>query len=108
MPENGTYTDGIERTTYIDEDGLRIPPELRDFDSQFVIRTPRSTIQHFGTKPMEPFYPLVSAKDFGSADEFDDPKNPELAPDKVSFKPQGEDAVTYTVDTDTDNREVRR
>jgi hypothetical protein len=91
-----------ERTTYIDEDGIRIPKEVRDFGSQLVVRTPRSTIQHFGNNPMDPFYPMVSADDFGPADEFRDPKNPDLAPDRVSFKPAGEDAVTYTVHTEVE------
>ncbi|MBO4248880.1 hypothetical protein IL252_13735 [Halomicrobium sp. IBSBa] len=92
-------TSGTERTTYIDEDGLRIPPEVREFDQQLVIRTPRSTIQHFGSGSVGPFYPMVRADDFGPVDEFRDPKNPDLAPDRVSIKPQGKEPIIYAVHT---------
>lgn len=87
-------------TTHVDDDGLRIPPEVRDFERQIVIRTPASTIQHFGSDSMQPYYPMVSTDDFGDADSFRNPRNPDLAPDRVSIKREGEDAVVYTVDTD--------
>lgn len=91
-----------EETIILTEDGLHIPEEVREYGSQLVIRTPRCTIQHFGDNSKDPFYPLVDAGDFGPVDEFRDPKNPELAPDSVSFKPQGEPALKYTVDIQTD------
>lgn len=90
--------------THLGEDGLWIPPELREFDSQVVIRTPRGTVQHFGDGPLDAYYGLVDESAFGEVDEFRDPKNPELAPNRVSIKPQGEDAVTLEVDL---NPEVR-
>jgi hypothetical protein len=86
---------------HLDPDcGLWIPLTLRDFDSQIVIRTPRTTIQHFGSNALPAYYPMVDASHFGDVDEFCDPKNPDLAPDRVRLKPQGEDAVTFPVERD--------
>lgn len=92
------------RELHIGENGLWIPPELREFTKQVVIRTPRATIQHFGSSPLDPYYRPVGKSHFGPADEFNDPKNPELAPNRVSIKPQGEDAETFPVETDPDVR----
>lgn len=91
-------------STHVDDDGLRIPPELRDFQSQVVFRTPRCTIQHFesGEGQLDPYYGLIDESHFGDVETFTDPKNPELAPDRVSIKPQGEDAVILDVDIYSD------
>jgi hypothetical protein len=86
--------------THIDEDeGLWIPPELRQFESQVVIRTPRATIQHFesGDGELDAYYGMVDESDFGDVEQMRDPKNPELAPRHMSIKPQGEDAVELYV-----------
>ncbi|WP_277540257.1 hypothetical protein [Haloarcula laminariae] len=94
-------TDGGEEPneTHVDPDrGLWIPPALREFDKQLVIRTPRATVQHFGSSPVDPYYGLVDESGFGAACEFRDPKNPDLAPDRVRIKPQGEEAVELVVD----------
>lgn len=86
----------------VSSEGLWIPPELRDFEAQIVIRTPRATVQHFGGEgsSIGPFYGMVDATHFGL--DPDDPatknaKNPELAPDRVSIKPQGEEAQEFGV-----------
>jgi len=93
-------TDGGRETTHIDEDdGLWIPPRLREFEGQVVFRTPRTTIQHFesGGGQLDAYYPMVDERDFGDTDEMTNPKNPGLAPRTVSIKPQGEDPVELTV-----------
>lgn len=91
-----------ERETHIDDElGLFVPKDLREFDAQIVFRTPRATIQHFGSDPLDGYYGMIRADQFGDPEEFEDPKNPDLAPDRVKIKPQGEDAVTLTVDTES-------
>lgn len=85
--------------THLDpECGLWIPPQFREFESQIVIRTPRATIQHFGNPPLDPYYGMVDASHFGDTEEMRDPKNPDLAPDRIRIKPQGEDATELAVD----------
>lgn len=44
-----------------------------------------------------PYYGMIDESHFGDPDEMMDPKNPELAPNRVSIKPQGEDAVVYEI-----------
>jgi|GEM_PF-1391772 len=88
------------RTTHLTDDGLWIPPDLREFESQIVIRTPRGTVQHFGSQPLDPYYGFVDQTSFGDPATMRDPKNPDLGPDRVRIKPQGEDPVTLTVDGD--------
>jgi hypothetical protein len=96
--------DGGHRETHVDEDGLRIPRDLREFDQQIVIRTPAGTIQHFGSDPLDAYYPMVEPSDFGPVEEFRNPQNPDLAPNKVSIKPQGEDAEVFEVEVKQDIR----
>ena len=93
-------SDGTERSTYLDDSGLWIPPEFREFTAQVVFRTPRATIQHFqsGGGELDPFYGLIDESHFGDTDDLLDPRNPDLAPNKVSIKPQGEDPVRLEVD----------
>jgi len=92
-----------ERETHLDpDDGLFVPTDLREFDRQIIIRTPRATLQHFGTGPLDGYYGLVDASHFGDQDDISDPKNPDLAPDHVRIKPQGEDPVELTVNLETD------
>jgi ribosomal protein S27AE len=104
--DGGQVGDGADRSTHLGESGLWIPPELREFQGQIVFRTPRSTIQHFqsGGGQMDGYYGLIDESHFGAPDEFRDPNNPDLAPDRVSIKPQGENAVVLDVDL---NAEVR-
>ena len=86
-------------TPHIDEDeGLWVPPRFREFDRGIVFRTPRGTIQHFGSNPLDPYYGMITADDFGDADELYDCRNPQLAPNKVSIKPYGEDAQVFDVE----------
>lgn len=92
---------GDPETTHLDgADGLWIPPELREFTAQIVIRTPTTTIQHFqsGGGELEAYYGMVGASHFGDVDEMHEPRNPELAPNQVSIKPQGEEAVVLEVE----------
>lgn len=91
-----------DRELHIGRGGLWIPPELREFEQQIVFRTPRSTIQHFGSQPLEGYYGMIDESHFG--DDVDDGQNPSLAPDRVSIKPQGEDAREFRVETDPDVR----
>lgn len=86
---------------HLDDRGLWIPPHLREFTSQIVFRTPRATIQHFesGGGELDPYYGMIDESHFGDPDEMMDPKNPELAPNRVSIKPQGEEAVVYEIRT---------
>ncbi|EMA71967.1 hypothetical protein [Halorubrum distributum] len=82
------------------ERGLWIPPELREFTAQVVFRTPRSTIQHFESAPgrLDAYYGMIDESHFGDVEEFDDPRNPELAPNRVSIKHQGEEPQVFEVD----------
>lgn len=47
-------------------DGLWIPPEVREFNRQIVFRTPRATIQHFGSEPLDPYYGMITEDSFGN------------------------------------------
>lgn len=88
-----------DETLHVDGDfGLWVPPQFREFEKQVVFRTPKGTIQHFGSEPLDPYYALIDASAFGEADELRDCRNPELAPDRVSIKPQGEDPQVFEVD----------
>ena len=82
------------------ERGLWIPPELREFTAQVVFRTPRSTIQHFESAPghLDAYYGMIDETHFGDIKEFRDPQNPELAPNRVSIKHQGEEPQVFEVD----------
>jgi hypothetical protein len=97
-------TEGELRETHVDEDGLRIPEDYREFDSQIVFRTPRSTIQHFGSEPVGPYYPMVGPEQFQPAADIRDARNPELAPNRVSIKPQGEPAEVFEVEVQPEVR----
>jgi|GEM_PF-483321 len=90
-----------DRELHVGSGGLWIPPELREFDSQIVFRTPRSTIQHFESNPLEGYYGMIDESDFG---DVEDPANPGLEPNQISIKPQGEDAMVFDVETDPDVR----
>ena len=94
--------DGGLEETHISDEGLWIPPELREFTSQIVFRTPRGTIQHFqsGGDDLGAYYGLIDESHFGEPETMRDAKNPDLAPDRVSIKPQGEEAVELVVDLD--------
>ena len=96
MTEDGTLPD----ETHLGELGLWIPPELRDFEAQVVFRTPRATIQHFESDGghLDPYYGLIDESHFGDPEDMMDPRNPYLAPNRVSIKPQGEDPITLEVD----------
>lgn len=91
-----------QRELHIDNGGLWIPPELREFTAQVVFRTPRATIQHFqsGGGRLDAWYPMIDESHFGDPDEMRDPKNPDLAPNCVSIKPQGEESRVFEVDLD--------
>jgi hypothetical protein len=95
--DDAMRADGAGETHVDAQRGLWIPPQYRDFDTQLVIRTPRTTIQHY-SDGTDAYYGMVTEADFGPVEEFQDPKNPELAPRQVSFKPQGEPADTLSVE----------
>jgi hypothetical protein len=91
-------TDGGEPTTHVGEEGLWMPPSLREFEAQLVIRTPAVTVQYFSSDgETAAYYPLVRPHHFGPAEAFEHLQNPDLAPDRVRIKPQGEPAVELTV-----------
>lgn len=83
----------------VSSEGLWIPPAFRDFETQIVIRTPKVTIQHYGSGDgsVGPFYGMIDATHFGLEPNGDKTKNPELAPDRVSLKLQGEEAEEFGV-----------
>jgi len=94
---------------HVDTDlGLWLPPEVRDFEKQIVFRTPRSTLQHFGSSDLDPYYGMIGEDSFGDAEEMDSPQNPELAPNCVSIKPQGDDAIVFEVECVVDAPGERR
>lgn len=97
---SGHCTGGADHSTHLTTEGLWIPPDLREFTAQVVIRTPRATIQHFqpGGGELDPYYGMIDESDFGDPGDMRDPRNPKLAPTTVSIKPQGEEAVTLEVD----------
>lgn len=87
-------------TTHLGTDGLWIPPDVREFTAQVVLRTPRATIQHFqsGGGMLDAYYGAIDRSHFGSLDDLNHPRNEHLAPDQVSIKPQGEDALVLRVE----------
>jgi hypothetical protein len=91
----------LSRQTHIDDErGLRIPEELREFDRQIVIRTPSGTIQHFGNNPLDAYYSFVRERHFGNEENLYNVGNPELVPNQVLIKPEGEDPTVLEVDLD--------
>lgn len=78
--------------------GLWLPEDMRDFDRQVVFRTPSMTTQHYGSDPLGIHYPLVRPGSFGDAEELRDARNPELAPNLVSIKKEGEEAEVFEVE----------
>ncbi|MCG1008076.1 hypothetical protein [Halorubrum lacusprofundi] len=99
----------MSETLHVDADrGLWLPPELRDFEKQIVFRTPRATLQHFGSGPLDPYYGMITEDSFGDPEEMRDPQNPELAPNRVSIKEQGTDAIVFEVECVVDDPGNRR
>lgn len=103
-PADEPAADEIPDETHLGDDGLHIPAPLRDLDHQVVFRTPRSTVQHIvkvkgpgESASLDAYYALIDESHFGPVDSFDDPKNPELAPDRVSIAHMGEEPVVLTV-----------
>lgn len=91
--------------TYVDADGLYIPSDLRDVDTQVVFRTPRVTIQKFvkHDSGLDPYMGVIDESHFGDEDELGSVQNPQLVPDQVSIKHAGEDAIVLDVEV-TDGR----
>lgn len=91
---------------HIGSDGLWLPNHLRDFTAQIVFRTPRATIQHFasGGGSLDGYYGIIDETHFGDPDDLSNVQNPELAPNRVSIKPQGEPVETYPVEVNPDVR----
>jgi len=73
-----------------------------------VFRTPRATLQHFGSGPLDPYYGMITEDSFGDPEEMRDPQNPELAPNRVSIKEQGTDAIVFEVECVVDDPGNRR
>jgi len=93
---------------YLDEtEGLWIPMRFRE-TRQLVIRTPRATIQHFPGDSVEGYHGMIDGSHFGQPEDLFDCRNPDLAPDQVSLKAEGEPAETFTLDLDLDQEEVDR
>ncbi len=92
-----------ERELHIGESGLWVPPEVRDFDRQIVFRTPRATIQHFGSGEMQPYYGMIDASHFNQSGN-ENVKHPELLPNYVSIKPEGEEKSIHPVNIDPEVR----
>ena len=115
LPDERLVTDGgvTDRaksdSLHVDADhGLWLPPEIREFEQQVVFRTPRATVQHFGPAPLDPYYGLIDEDSFGDPEDFRDPKNPELAPNRVSIKKQGEEPIVFEVECVLDEPGERR
>lgn len=109
VSENDTTTESADdvEELHIGADGLWIPSDLREFDRQIVFRTPRASIQHFTNDApgeLDAYYGMIDASNFGDPDDMLHPKNPELAPNRVSIKPEGEPAQVFPVETDPDVR----
>ena len=99
VTDGGVTEDAETDPLHVDaERGLWLPPEVRTFEQQIVFRTPKGTIQHFGSTALDPYYGLIDADSFGDIEEFRDPKNPELAPNQVSIKKQGEEPIVFEVE----------
>ena len=88
---------GHPEKTHLDDDGLWIPPAFRG-DRQLIIRTPRATIQHWGSLDRA-YYGMVDESHFGDVDGMRDPRNPDLAPDSVGLTLVDEPAAELAVDT---------
>lgn len=88
----------MSKTLIVDDRGLFLPASLREFGQQIVFRTPKATIQHFGSEPLDAHYGSVDESHFGDPDELREPRNPDLAPDRVRIKPAGEEAIEATVE----------
>lgn len=92
-------TDPDEPVTYVDPGhGLWVPPRFCEFTRQIVFRTPRGTHQRFSPHDLDPFYPTIGADSFGPFDEDADLRNPDLAPDQLSIRPEGEPVETFTLE----------
>jgi hypothetical protein len=90
-----------DRTTHVDpERGLWISKDLREFTGQIVFRTPRATIQHFQSDrgELDAYYGLIDATHFGDLASMWGLRYADLAPRRVSIKPQDEDAIVLEVD----------
>ena len=96
-----------ERETYLNRSkGVGIPIDFRAFD-HLVFRTPRATIQHFGSGELDRYYGAIGPSHFGDPERMRNPQNPELAPDRMTIKPAGEDATMFVVDRGEDGQGVR-
>ena len=88
-----------EQTPHLDRrDGLWVPPELRSFNRQIVFRTPRSTIVHFGSDDLEPYYGMIDESHFGTEEDLYHVQNPELVPDSLTIKKEGEEPVEFRIE----------
>jgi hypothetical protein len=92
-----------ERSTHIGRNGVWIPPYLRAFDAQIVFRAPKVTIQHFSSDDLEPYYGAINESHFGDAEGMYDVTNPSLVPNRMTVKPQGEDAITLVVELNNED-----
>lgn len=83
-------------TVTVTDDGVEVPEEFHDAE-KIVIRTPNSTMDMssgFSMVLQDGVYPLVSPQEFT---DVDNPENPSLSPDKISFKAYGDDAEVFEV-----------
>lgn len=88
-----------EQAPHLDRrDGLWVPPELREFHRQIVFRTPRATIVHFGSDDLEPYYGMVDESHFGEEEDLYHVQNPELVPDGLTIKKEGEEPVEFRIE----------
>lgn len=99
-PEHG---EGYDTSIHPDR-GLWLPPEFRNTDGQTVFRTPRATIQHYTALDDAAYYGMIDESHFGDPDDIRDPQNPELAPNEITIKLEGDDPTRLTVNTDTEIR----
>ncbi|WP_058365220.1 hypothetical protein [Haloparvum sedimenti] len=86
-----------EEQLRVDTDGLHLPDRYAEHEGGLVVRTPRSTIDHRSRSAGSACYGLVGPTDFRHAEDLIDPRNPKLAPDRVSLKRYGEEAETFRV-----------
>jgi hypothetical protein len=96
--------EGVCGTLVLDDRGLHLPGAYRGLEGQFTVKTPSGTVRVNRLSPGTNVWPLVTGSSFGvTADEA---YNPELAPDRVRLKCDGEEATVWrVVDQTTDDEQ---
>lgn len=86
----------------INENGVTVPEPFQNAD-KIVIRTPTQTIdipEGFLSMSTDGKFPIITPDTYQGLKECEEDtmENPELCPDKISFKEYGEEAEVFTVE----------